>query len=237
MEKKQRIRRASAEQIEAMRARGESRSDWQAAEAMAPADVERLADEEDGGLPAGWENTVDVGLPEPRQAIQISAGPKCCAGSRRMVLAIRRGSTRFCAPRCRHGSARNRLGRQDVDSPTPRSHNPVHPGNVLSRTRLTRGAPPLREGSRSGVLAVGECRVEALSDKLSGVFDRLRGRGALSEADVTEALREVRLALLDADVALPVVRDFVAKVRERAIGAEVLSPSRLASRSSRSSMT
>jgi signal recognition particle subunit SRP54 len=64
---------------------------------------------------------------------------------------------------------------------------------------------------------------EALSDKLSGVFDRLRGRGALSEADVTEALREVRLALLDADVALPVVRDFVAKVRERAVGAEVLS--------------
>ncbi|MGC1413597.1 MAG: signal recognition particle protein [Acetobacteraceae bacterium] len=64
---------------------------------------------------------------------------------------------------------------------------------------------------------------EALSDKLSGVFDRLRGRGALSEADVTEALREVRLALLDADVALPVVRDFVAKVRERAVGSEVLS--------------
>ncbi|HET6605260.1 MAG TPA: signal recognition particle protein [Rhodopila sp.] len=64
---------------------------------------------------------------------------------------------------------------------------------------------------------------EALSDKLSGVFDRLRARGALSEADITEALREVRLALLDADVALPVVRDFVAKVRERAIGAEVLS--------------
>ena len=64
---------------------------------------------------------------------------------------------------------------------------------------------------------------EALSDKLSGVFDRLRGRGALSEADVTEALREVRLALLDADVALPVVRDFISKVRERAVGSEVLS--------------
>jgi signal recognition particle subunit SRP54 len=64
---------------------------------------------------------------------------------------------------------------------------------------------------------------EALSDKLTGVFDRLRGRGALSEADVTEALRDVRLALLDADVALPVVRDFIAKVRERAVGAEVLS--------------
>jgi len=64
---------------------------------------------------------------------------------------------------------------------------------------------------------------EALSDKLGGVFDRLRRRGALSEADIGEALREVRLALLDADVALPVVRDFILKVRERAVGAEVLS--------------
>ena len=63
---------------------------------------------------------------------------------------------------------------------------------------------------------------EALSDKLTGVFDRLRGRGTLNELDVGEALREVRLALLDADVALPVVRDFIARVRERAIGVEVL---------------
>ncbi len=63
---------------------------------------------------------------------------------------------------------------------------------------------------------------DALSDRLSGVFDRLRRRGALSEADVTEALREVRLALLDADVALEVVRDFIAKVREGAVGAAVL---------------
>jgi signal recognition particle subunit SRP54 len=63
---------------------------------------------------------------------------------------------------------------------------------------------------------------DALSDKFAGIFDGLRKRGALSEADVTEALREVRLAMLDADVALPVVKDFVAKVRERAIGAEVL---------------
>src|ERR1700750_271411 len=64
---------------------------------------------------------------------------------------------------------------------------------------------------------------EGLSKKLGDVFDRLRGRGALSEMDVGEALREVRVALLDADVALPVVRDFVAKVRARAVGAEVLS--------------
>ena len=63
---------------------------------------------------------------------------------------------------------------------------------------------------------------ETLSDKLSGVFDRLRRRGALSEVDVGEALREVRLALLDADVALPVVRDFIARARDRALGTEVL---------------
>ena len=63
---------------------------------------------------------------------------------------------------------------------------------------------------------------EALSGKLNGVFDRLRRRGALSEADVQEALREVRVALLEADVALPVVKDLTAKVRERAVGAEVL---------------
>ena len=63
---------------------------------------------------------------------------------------------------------------------------------------------------------------EALSGKLTTVFDRLRRRGALNETDVMEALREVRLALLDADVALDVVRDFIAKVRDRAIGQEVL---------------
>ncbi len=76
MLKKQRIRRASAEQIEAMRARGESRSDWRPAEAMARDDIERLADEEDGALPAGWESTVDVGLPERRQPIHIRLDPE-----------------------------------------------------------------------------------------------------------------------------------------------------------------
>ena len=50
---------------------------------------------------------------------------------------------------------------------------------------------------------------EGLSEKLSGIFDQLRGRGALSEADVDVALREVRRALLEADVALDVVRSFV----------------------------
>ncbi len=63
---------------------------------------------------------------------------------------------------------------------------------------------------------------DSLSGKMTGVFDRLRSRGALSEADVSEALREVRLAMLDSDVALPVVKEFINRVRERAIGAEVL---------------
>jgi signal recognition particle subunit SRP54 len=63
---------------------------------------------------------------------------------------------------------------------------------------------------------------ETLSDRLTGVFDGLRRRGALSEEDVNQAMREVRLALLDADVALEVVRDFIAKVREGVVGAAVL---------------
>jgi signal recognition particle subunit SRP54 len=63
---------------------------------------------------------------------------------------------------------------------------------------------------------------DSLSDRLNDVFDRLRRRGALSEDDVGAALREIRIALLEADVALPVVRDFVAAVRERAVGQEVL---------------
>ncbi|HEU4497881.1 MAG TPA: signal recognition particle protein, partial [Sphingomicrobium sp.] len=63
---------------------------------------------------------------------------------------------------------------------------------------------------------------ESLSDRLAGVFDKLRGRGALSEDDVRSAMREVRVALLEADVALPVARDFVDKVTERAVGAEVV---------------
>ena len=63
---------------------------------------------------------------------------------------------------------------------------------------------------------------DSLSNRLNEVFDRLRGRGALSEDDVAAAMREIRVALLEADVALPVVRDFVNAVRERAIGQEVL---------------
>ena len=63
---------------------------------------------------------------------------------------------------------------------------------------------------------------EGLSDKLSGIFDTLTRRGALSESDVNTAMREVRRALLEADVALDVVRDFTEKVRVQAVGANVV---------------
>ena len=63
---------------------------------------------------------------------------------------------------------------------------------------------------------------ENLTDRLSGIFDKLTGRGALNEDDVNAALREVRIALLEADVALPVVKDFIASIKDRAVGHEVL---------------
>ena len=63
---------------------------------------------------------------------------------------------------------------------------------------------------------------EGLSEKLSATFKRLRGKGRLTEADVREGMREVRLALLEADVSYKVVKDFVAQVTERCIGADVL---------------
>ncbi len=61
----------------------------------------------------------------------------------------------------------------------------------------------------------------SLSDRLSATFKQLRGKGRLSENDIDETVREIRIALLDADVALPVVRQFCARIKERALGAEV----------------
>ena len=63
---------------------------------------------------------------------------------------------------------------------------------------------------------------EGLSEKLNATFKRLRGKGRLTEADVKEAMREVRLALLEADVSYKVVKEFVAKVTERSVGTDVL---------------
>ena len=63
---------------------------------------------------------------------------------------------------------------------------------------------------------------DSLTERLGGVFENLKRRGALSESDVDAALREVRVALLEADVALPVVKNFIDGVRDRAVGAEAL---------------
>ena len=63
---------------------------------------------------------------------------------------------------------------------------------------------------------------QTLTDRLGAIFQRLRSRGKLTEGDVTDVLREVRIALLEADVNLKVVKDFIASIRERAVGAEVL---------------
>ena len=63
---------------------------------------------------------------------------------------------------------------------------------------------------------------ESLSGRLADVFEKLKRRGALSETDVSGAMRDVRVALLEADVALPVVRDFIKKVQDEAVGREVL---------------
>ena len=63
---------------------------------------------------------------------------------------------------------------------------------------------------------------EGLTEKLSAAFKKLRGKGRLSEADVKEAMKEIRMALLEADVNFKVVKQFVATVTERAIGSDVL---------------
>lgn len=63
---------------------------------------------------------------------------------------------------------------------------------------------------------------DGLSQRLGSVLDKLRGRGALTESDVNDAMREVRVALLEADVALPVVKDFINRVKERAVGQDVI---------------
>ncbi|CAO5678446.1 MAG: Signal recognition particle protein [Holosporales bacterium] len=63
---------------------------------------------------------------------------------------------------------------------------------------------------------------ESLSSKLTAVFDRIRGKGFLNEEDIDKALREIRIVLLEADVALPVVKDFCEQIKQKAIGQEVI---------------
>ena len=63
---------------------------------------------------------------------------------------------------------------------------------------------------------------DSLTDKLGSVFNKITSRGVLNEKDIDEAMREIRIALLEADVALPVVKDFITKVKEQALGEKVV---------------
>ena len=63
---------------------------------------------------------------------------------------------------------------------------------------------------------------ENLTDKLSQAFSKITSRGVLSEKDIDDAMREIRVALLEADVSLPVVKEFIAKVKEQALGEKVV---------------
>ncbi|MCH7624086.1 MAG: signal recognition particle receptor subunit alpha [Nitrospinae bacterium] len=63
---------------------------------------------------------------------------------------------------------------------------------------------------------------ENLSTRLEAIYKKLKGRGLLKEPDVDEALREIRIALIEADVSLPVIKDYLADIREKAIGQEIL---------------
>src|SRR5947207_10405346 len=92
------------------------------------------------------------------------------------------------------------------------------------------GSPAFAGDDSGGWIDIAACKgsnrttalFDNLSEKLGGILDRLTGRGSLSEADVDAAMREVRRALLEADVALEVVRSFTDRVREQAVGATVV---------------
>jgi len=71
MPRKEPIVRFSAEEIQKKILRGESKTDWQRVKAMPQEEVERVADDEEGPLPEGWESTIEIGVPEPKQAVHI----------------------------------------------------------------------------------------------------------------------------------------------------------------------
>src|SRR5262247_283014 len=97
-----------------------------------------------------------------------------------------------------------------------------------SRSSATSGVPrkyrsPLDcSAARPVSSSVYSAMLDNLTTRLTGIFDRLRGHGRLTEENVQEALREVRLALLEADVNFKVVKTFIERVRDKALGQEVL---------------
>src|SRR6266571_696091 len=106
----------------------------------------------------------------------------------------------------------------EVRGGAPRRHRPEVFG--VARTRAPTGGPPFAGHPRSQEPSFP--MFDTLSERLRKTLSTLTGRGRVSEADVDAAMRDVRLALLEADVNFKVVRDFVARVRERAVGADVL---------------
>src|SRR5690606_15919598 len=96
---------------------------------------------------------------------------------------------------------------------------PVAPGS--RRDRIDRPAAAARY-NRQPCFHDVSAMFESLTQRLSGTIDRLRGRGRLTEENIREATREVRIALLEADVALPVVQALIERIKVRAVGQEVL---------------
>ncbi len=83
--------------------------------------------------------------------------------------------------------------------------------------------PPVSEGSHTGVQYFVQAGMfDNLTDKLGGIFSKITSRGVLNEKDIDEAMREIRVALLEADVALPVVKEFIARFKEQALGEKVV---------------
>ena len=119
---------------------------------------------------------------------------------------------------------------QTPDRPTPatpasrHAREPPRPPAVICRTICAAPAPPARPPRRPsrGLGYTADPMFDALSDRLRDVLGKLSGRGRITEADVDAAMREIRLALLEADVNYKVVKDFVGRVKERAIGQDVL---------------
>src|SRR6476469_4908265 len=104
--------------------------------------------------------------------------------------------------------------------------HPEEPRSGVSKDEATVSAPPFETQASPAPQGEDRNRTTALfdnlSEKLGGILDRLTRRGSLTEADVDTALREVRRALLEADVALDVARAFVERVKKEAVGIEVM---------------
>ena len=110
---------------------------------------------------------------------------------------------------------------------SPMAREPVVPGRPAAHRPGAAGAMPgarSRAGYNRRPFSAfrSACMFESLTQRLSGTMERLRGRGRLTESNISEAVREVRIALLEADVALPVVQALIQRIKVRAVGQEVL---------------